>query len=609
MSRSLISPPPLKNSGYGAGATAAIPIPTISDGPTPIKLSPAQEIHVEALIKILMGSACALDMSIMGTGKTFTASALAQRMGFYGVIVICQASIEARWTRMKTLHGVPIITVISYTSLGTKVGKQPKHGLLTRIEGDTVRFEATEKLRAYIRAGILLVVDEFQNIKNKSVQHNACKEVITSITFEPDRSRALLLSGSPMDKPEHAVHLMQSIGIIRHYHLSIFHELEARLELRGAQELIDYCLAINPTGTDIILSKQIISTERVKPLCYELFRDVIRPHITSAMPPIVHTHDVHVRNHYYILPEEESVQLADAIGGLKKAVHFNSDTNTLDNSPSIWTALTGALSRVESAKIPTFYREARKILDGNPKAKVVLCLNYTSTIDTLAYLLEDYSPMVLNGEVNKKARDISIQLFQRPTLEKRLIIGNLKVCSTGIDLDDKEGTFPRHCFASPNFSVIDIYQLVHRFKRMDTQSEANVGFVYGKVGFDETSILSALARKSVVMKDLLVEQVKGGVVFPSDYKKHLENDDGSVSILESTKIPEKPTKHSSKASVSTAVPVAVAAVLASVASGSGAYAGPTAHAGSGASPGVSIGADGYNEDDLADAIAASLIEQ
>ena len=114
--------------------------------------------------------------------------------------------------------------------------------------------------------------------------------------------------------------------------------------------------------------------------------------------------------------------------------------------------------------------------------------------------------------------------FQVSSTEHRLLISNLKVASTGIDLDDKHGDYPRKCYASPNYIISDLHQLTRRFLRMDTKSTAVVRFVYGKCGRRETSILNALARKSTVLKETLPTQVENGVHFPGEYDEEVECD-------------------------------------------------------------------------------------
>lgn len=143
--------------------------------------------------------------------------------------------------------------------------------------------------------------------------------------------------------------------------------------------------------------------------------------------------------------------------------------------------ITRALQVIETGKIGLFARLALKELE-KPRQKVVLAVNYIETIVDLKAMLEasGYSVLLLQGSMSHEQRYSALRSFQAPSNEYRVMVVNQSVASTGIDLDDKHGQFPRTCFVSPNFSTITAYQLGHRFHRMDTCSDAHVEFVYGK---------------------------------------------------------------------------------------------------------------------------------
>jgi len=132
-----------------------------------------------------------------------------------------------------------------------------------------------------------------------------------------------------------------------------------------------------------------------------------------------------------------------------------------------------------------------------------------------------YNPLKLNGEMSCNDRWTNINKFQEANNNYRLLIGNVQVCSSGIDLDDKNGGFPRFCLVSPNFSTITLYQLSHRFQRANTMSYSTIHFVYSKNN-KELSILDAIARKGKIMKEVTNEQTRYGVLFPTDYGNFVE---------------------------------------------------------------------------------------
>ena len=185
-------------------------------------------------------------------------------------------------------------------------------------------------------------------------------------------------------------------------------------------------------------------------------------------------------------------------------------------------AITMAMMMIETAKIGTFVRLARDTLLNDPTCKVVLAVNYTATLGDLARYLEEFSPLTLSGNSSAEKRGVVVNKFQAPPAHgNRLLIANLSVCSTGIDLDDKQGDSTRTVFVSPMYNTITLYQLSHRFLRMDTKSSSMLYMVYGQ-NASETRVLDALSHKSEVMKETTSDQVLSGVKFPGDFDSYHE---------------------------------------------------------------------------------------
>lgn len=116
------------------------------------------------------------------------------------------------------------------------------------------------------------------------------------------------------------------------------------------------------------------------------------------------------------------------------------------------TGITRGLQVIETGKINLFRDVAIEALDGHPQQKVVIAVNFTETINDLKKIFEDlgHSVLVLNGSVSSDGRARVMNQFQTPSTEHRILLANQSVISTGIDLDDKHGSFPRICFVSPN---------------------------------------------------------------------------------------------------------------------------------------------------------------
>jgi hypothetical protein len=509
---------------------------------TPINLFEYQIGHKNTLELILDAKPVALDLSMLGTGKTFTSSKIFidNPTKYKHLVVISPVSVKAKWKQMIKDHDLNIYKNISYCELRSAKFKQPKHGLLHRKDYvdkvehrdgsirdmEKVKFSSTQTYKDLVKEGVLLVIDEIQNLKNYNDQFLACAELIREIVdnFKTTTSRVLLLSGSPIDKFQQAVRFYKTIGVMRHDKLSVFNPQTWNMMWRGMNEIHDYHMNnFNPTDVQKVYRSFGNGGPRDRELeryCYRLFIDIYKKYCSSSMSPPKHTTTLFKRNAFYSLGDEVHIDLLkNAVGNLKKVTNFNGDQVDLHaggNTIDALRRITSALIMIETAKIPIFTRVAQSTLDQN--YKVVICVNYQATVDDLVDLLSDYAPLKMCGSMSAKQRCDVISKFQADTDEYKLLIGNVSVLSTGIDLDDKSGKFPRLCLVSPNYSIITLYQLSHRFQRANTKSDATIHFVFGKEA-TELPILNALAKKSETMKEVCDAQAKAGIIFPGDYEK------------------------------------------------------------------------------------------
>ena len=507
-----------------------------------ITLLPDQVTHVDKLTKVLAERPFALDLSSLGSGKTYASSFIAMREPerFKHVVVIAPVSVKVKWLQMKKDYGVPISAALSYCELRSVKLKQPKHGLLHRrdytvqmtIKGELVDvakcdFTISEKYRKMVAEGMLLVIDEIQNIKNINPQFQAAQALIKHVvdTFSPAaKSRALLLSGSPIDKAVQAMHMMRGLGIMKHEKVATY-DLQTNLMVwEGLQDILDYADAVNKEATDRLVVNSggirrmtmFLRGEGITRFCYDLFQKVIRPGISSSMPPPSLGYKLQTSNGFYhIIDDAEAKLLSDAVRNMDEVGKFQNQQLNGNMNLQTLRSISVAMMQIETAKIGTFVRLAREALENFPNQKIAICMNYSASVMDVVAALAEYNPLVLDGKISVANRSKVLNKFQAPTTESRLIIGNLSVMSTGIDLDDKDGRFPRIAFVSPNYSTINLYQLGFRFLRADSKSGAELYYVYGTHA-REDAMLRVLATKSDVMKATTPDQVAHGIVFPSD---------------------------------------------------------------------------------------------
>jgi SNF2 family DNA or RNA helicase len=395
--------------------------------------------------------------------------------------------------------------------------------------------------------GLFVVFDEAQRVKNKNASWYACKAMAETILMSGGMSRFLLLSGTPIDKQEQALNMMKMMGFIRSEKLYVHNASQNTLNLYGAEELIDFCRRINNKKVEEVLSEEAFTARNIESICYKLFQKIIKPDITSSMPsPKNDKVHMDIKNSEYsarVFSDVDNLRRAvsevnDTFTKFKKNERFDKEVNPLENSKAkalkekrnemvqrLIERIIFNMRIIENAKMNIFIDLAQKRLQENPNYKVCLFVNYTSSIKILQKALKEYNPLVLDGKVPKENRQEILNKFQEPTDNFRLLIGNIRVCSSGVDIDDKIGKFPRFVYANANLSILDLQQLPSRFLRLDTVSSTFFRFVYVK-GFEESGLLANLKRKSKVMKQTTELQVEEGTNFVGD----LEMVDGDEEI-------------------------------------------------------------------------------
>jgi hypothetical protein len=499
------------------------------------------------MTSILKSYPVAFDLSMMGTGKTFTSSYISKlpEFDFKSVVVICPVSIKSKWEFMKKTYGVPIHNIISFCSLRSVKDHQPEHGLLIRndytvkssksckddgtaADVNRVLFKTSDAYKQLVADGILLIIDEIQNIKNINAQFHSCSQLIKDILDDhknKGKSRAILLSGSPIDQQEQVINFLRLIGIMKSSELSVYIPSTGRQDWRGFSEIIKFVTSIDDSVLSYIPPQGTGNTKDYIKTVYQMFQGPIKRTLVSSMTPITNQYQLHKKNGFYhIVDKTQADELSKHVQFLTNSCYFNEQTGSVEFQSGLSTLsnIQKALINIEWAKLPTFVRIVRQKLSVDPQLKIVVCVNYTKSIEFLQTQLIEFKPLILNGSVTDKNREISRLKFQRPDNEHRLLIGNLAVCSTGIDLDDQDGHWPRFCLVNPNYSTITLYQLTHRFYRMNTQSDATIHFMYGHHAY-ELPVLNALARKSAIMKETTSEQVDAGVIFPCDFQSFYED--------------------------------------------------------------------------------------
>jgi superfamily II DNA or RNA helicase len=485
-------------------------------GPVELVLRPWQVDWANKAHGILMGNYGYIDTSKMGRGKTTIALWLAKQFGF-SLLVICPVGVIDTWQSEARKYEVHLIDAISYQSLRSTEGHQPNHPYLIRYDEYSVsgrhslEFDVTKEYSDLLNTGILVIFDEFQNIKNTTAQFKAAKTMIRAIITGGGKSRYGLLSGTPLEKEEQATNLVKILG----YHYN---------NKTGLNEFIYACNFIDQVATQEVLSR--VPRGNKAGLVYELYRVILKPRLSGGIaPPQNITGEFDAKNGFYNIIPENQIALQQTFKRIREEtglINENEEEPVRMNLSTIQ-RLVKALVPIEQAKLYDMARVGRDILNSDDHNKVIISVNYTKkSIPYLLELLQDFNPLTLTGQTKPKDRKPIQDLFNNDP-DYRLLLMNTKVGGVGINLHDTTGLYPRFMLISPSYNLSDIAQAATRIYRDGLQSKATIRIFYGKVtGPLEVRMRESLATKTGTLGGII--EYDPTILLPGDYESEFEPD-------------------------------------------------------------------------------------
>lgn len=455
----------------------------LGESTSKIELLDNQKENVLRHLEILKTNPFSVDLSVMGTGKTFMSLWVASKFNPKFLLVVCTASVVTKWIEVieEYMSNLSYI-VLSYESLS----RGSSHNLFYE------EFEPSQVFTNAVENGLIMIIDEFAKVKNKETLNfrALCSLVSYVCRKNYDRSKVIFLSGLPYDKNR---------------------QKEGFLELVGYDDTIEIARKIDPVKTKRLIKSQDRIRISMKKLYARIVDDIIFEHFATSAKPFVDKSSLDIKNGLYWISPVRNMEL-------------NASVSKLESLSRGDTHITKVLIEIEYHKAEIFARKAMEELKAR-NCKVIIMISFRRTLNTLLCLLSKFNPLVIEGNMNKEERKEVMKKFQKDDDEYRLLICTLTSSSHGIDLDDKTGNFPRKLFISPCFRAMNIHQAVYRIFRSDTASVATVRLVFAKDKV-EYKILENLSKKNKNARSSLKKQLEktSNLYFPGDYSDEVESD-------------------------------------------------------------------------------------
>lgn len=489
--------------------------------PKTVVLRPYQVAHISSQRESLKKHGLTTDSSKQGSGKSFfiihhAQTWIRERKKECGtsesveLLMIVPPISVVMWTNLTREYGVNAI-VYSYTEL--RDGKTP---YLAREGNEYTILPAYLEL---VKNGVLLGIDEIHHVSGNSRQARACVELTRALAEARSKCASIfscvsLLSNTPKGEKDGIPGLLKLMGIMTSDKL-LKPRVKGRKAWLGFEELYNWCLAADSEKTTAILGRYVtINSSNVLNWTLMLYEAVLAPELTTNVPVTFNNSKVV----YTVekLDREKFKDVASDIMPLEKALAIYDNGEKLPPVGSI--NLNPTFIAFDKQKAINMVTKYKRYLE-DEQCKVALYVRYRETIKFLKEAFSEYDPLVLSGDgpSSKKKRneyreDVR-RKFQEPNGKYRVLIAHPKVGGESLSFDDQDGQWPRRVCITSSYHTTETKQIIGRFDRESTKSEATVE-IYAFDGFkEEDNVFKRNQEKEAVSEILKGRKTEDDLLF------------------------------------------------------------------------------------------------
>lgn len=429
------------------GVTRSLEPPPLSDYLLPVYdisdetgLRPWQSVAAGRLVSAINEWGCAIDGSDTGTGKTYTACAVARDMGMK-MVVICPKAVISAWNEVIKIHfGMEdsLIAVTNYEQL--KIGKTSSEIASFVIPRATRRKTFTWK----VPKNTLIIWDEAQKLKNWKT-----KNAKTCIAAHKQGYKQLFCSATTATTPLELRTVGTCLKLFKGGQQGWFQWLREHGCQKGMWGM--------EFTSDLKLRQKIL-----KKLNKDVFLD---RGVRLRRDTIPNFPDCDLFAVLLDMAEQDTKQINSIYDEMEKELkelEKNSKTTKMNH-------LVVELrhrQRIELVKVPLF-------IDMIEEAKeegfsVAVFVNFTDTLNAIAKRLN--ISCIFDGKVGDVVREANRKRFQNN--EEQVILVNVQSGGGGLSLHDLFGGHPRMSLISPSYSAVNMRQAVGRIWRDDAKTKA-----------------------------------------------------------------------------------------------------------------------------------------
>jgi hypothetical protein len=426
--------------------------------------------HAKRLTESLLNNGIALDMSLGGTGKTYTACSILRYLKS-PFVVICPKLVIPQWSNVLNEFGLNPEVIIGFEKLArgntkyykwvSKNSYKKLHGLKTE---DEIQLFATAKFT--FPKHWIVVGDEAHKCKGVESSNSG-------LLFNLKRQgyKMLLLSATmaatPMD--------MRALGFATGLHDGSMRDFK-RFQIESGGEWLGKwgVIRFNPDNVESVEKLKLIHDKffHEKKIASRLTRNEFGD-IFPSVQLDAESYDLGaVSNKIQSLYDEMEYELARL------------EERVSNYSQHILAVITATRRKIELLKTPSIVEMSADMRrEGN---SVILFLNYTDSIDAAYLRLNDeFAGQVgkLYGGQSESQNHQDIDDFNSG--KKKFLVANLHKGGQSVNLHDLTGNHPRCSIINPSYSAISTLQSQWRTDRANAKSPVYIRYVFAAKSIEE----------------------------------------------------------------------------------------------------------------------------
>lgn len=460
-----------------------------------------QPSHAEFLANSLIVNGIASDLSDVGCGKTYAASAVLRHLK-RKFIVVCPILVKNKWADVLESFEQKAEVIIGYEKFCR--GNTPYLKYRKPTKAEVVFYGHKNDVPKYLLSIVklpkdwIIILDEGHKCKGQNSLNAGFL-----IALKKQGYRVLILSATQATSPLD----MKAYGYATDLHAGDRESFRQFCLDMGAQKLMHNG---RPSFAALTFDSEDPRSKEKMSKCHSHLFDIrkIASRLTKA-------------DFKGIFPDHQIVAEAYDMGINSDKIQSIYDNMTEElrrleescenYSQHRFAAIIKARRLVEMQKVPALIEMLEELYE--QKKSVAIFVNFTDTIEALRVRVERmYSGQVgyVYGESSLKNRLQDIADYQAD--KKRIMFLNLGSGGQSIDMHDLNGNYPRHFIINPSYRSIDVIQAMGRHTRAKALTECYTRFI-----FADRTIETSVCKRFQWRKDN-IDMLNDGDVTPAIFQ-------------------------------------------------------------------------------------------